>query len=106
METWGWAQSCNFCLLTRIRQSPGFRLPRALSGSLPLRYSSAMATSTPRKYRCLQCEMTEDRCDCEKYCCLCQSLMEVRLCEDGLYYCKPCREACDYKVSDDGPTTF
>jgi hypothetical protein len=48
----------------------------------------------------MQCEMTEDRCDCEKYCCLCQSLMEVRLCEDGLFYCKPCREACGYSVSD------
>jgi hypothetical protein len=50
----------------------------------------------------MQCEMTEDRCDCEKYCCLCQSLMEVRLCEDGLYYCKPCREACNYKASESG----
>jgi hypothetical protein len=50
----------------------------------------------------MQCEMTEERCDCEKYCCLCQSLMEVRLCEDSLYYCKPCREACDYKVSESG----
>jgi hypothetical protein len=60
-----------------------------------------MATTTAnRKYRCMQCEMTEDRCDCEKYCCLCQSLMEVRLCEDGLYYCKPCREACGYQVSE------
>jgi hypothetical protein len=46
--------------------------------------------------------MTEDRCDCERYCCLCQSLTEIRLCEDSLYYCKPCREACGYKVSDEG----
>jgi hypothetical protein len=60
-----------------------------------------MATTTAKKYRCMQCEMTEERCDCEKYCCLCQSLVEVRLCEDGLYYCKPCREACNYKVSGD-----
>jgi hypothetical protein len=80
-------------------------LPTALFRSPPVRYSSAMTTSTPRKYRCMQCEMTEDRCDCEKYCCLCQSLMEVRLCEDGLYYCKPCRDACGYKVSDDGSSS-
>ena len=61
-----------------------------------------MATTTAaKKYRCMQCEMTEERCDCEKYCCLCQSLVEVRLCEDSLYYCKPCREACNYKVSGD-----
>jgi hypothetical protein len=70
--------------------------------SRPPRYSSPMATAAPRKYRCLQCEMTEERCDCEKYCCLCQSLMEVRLCEDSLYYCKPCREACGYKMGDEG----
>jgi hypothetical protein len=69
------------------------------------RYSSPMATTTNRKYRCMQCEMTEDRCDCEKYCCLCQSLMEVRLCEDGLYYCKPCREACGYIVSESGSSS-
>jgi hypothetical protein len=24
----------------------------------------------------------------------------VRLCEDGLYYCEACREACDYKPQD------
>lgn len=62
-------------------------------------------TTTNRKFRCMQCEMTEDRCDCEKYCCLCQSLMEVRLCEDGLYYCKPCREACGYIVSESGSSS-
>jgi hypothetical protein len=26
--------------------------------------------------------------------------LDVRLCSDGLYYCEPCRTACDYKVSD------
>jgi len=82
----------------KLQSEPGYQrhfpIPR------PARYSSPMATAAPKKYRCMQCEMTEDRCDCEKYCCLCQSLMEIRLCEDGLYYCKPCREACNYKVSD------
>jgi hypothetical protein len=81
------------------------RLPTELSSLLSARYSSPMATTTPRKYRCMQCEMTEERCDCEKYCCLCQSLVEVRLCEDGLYYCKPCREACNYKVSESASTS-
>jgi sulfur transfer complex TusBCD TusB component (DsrH family) len=47
----------------------------------------------------MQCEMNEERCECEKYCCNCQSQIDVRLCQDGLYYCVPCREACDYKVS-------
>jgi hypothetical protein len=60
-----------------------------------------MATTTnAKKSRCLQCEMTEDRCDCEKYCCLCQSLVDVRLYQDGLFYCLPCREACEYVVPD------
>jgi len=44
--------------------------------------------------------MPEKMCECEKYCVLCQSQIDIRLCTDGLYYCEPCREACDYKVSD------
>ena len=65
----------------------------------PPRYSFPMATTKP-KVRCAQCEMSESKCDCEKYCCLCQSQIDVRLCYDGLYYCQPCREACDYKTED------
>ncbi|HKF20991.1 MAG TPA: hypothetical protein VKE93_05450 [Candidatus Angelobacter sp.] len=42
--------------------------------------------------------MPEKRCECVRYCCLCQSPFEVRLCEDGLYYCHPCREACDLEA--------
>ncbi len=70
----------------------------------PSRYSSPMSTTkttAPKtKYRCMQCEMSEERCECEKYCCLCQSQIDVRLCQDGLLYCPPCREACDYKPQD------
>ena len=58
------------------------------------------STTTKNKYRCMQCEMTEDRCDCERYCCLCQAQTTIRLCRDGLFYCEPCRDACDYKVAD------
>ena len=36
------------------------------------------------KYRCMQCDMTEDKCDCEKYCCSCQGQIDIRLCSDGL----------------------
>ena len=64
-------------------------------------YSFPMSTAPGKsKYRCMQCEMTEDRCQCERYCCLCQAQMTIRLCQDGLYYCEPCRDACDYKVAD------
>lgn len=42
----------------------------------------------------------EDTCQCEKYCCLCQAVADIRICADGLMYCEPCRKACDYKTSD------
>jgi hypothetical protein len=60
-----------------------------------------MTTATERaKFRCAQCEMPENQCECDKYCCLCQTVIEVRVCQDGLMYCEPCRSACDYKTSD------
>jgi hypothetical protein len=61
---------------------------------------NVMPVKTKTKTHCAQCEQTEDRCECEKYCVLCQSQLDIRLCTDGLYYCQPCREACEYKVSD------
>jgi len=57
-----------------------------------------MATPGKAKNRCMQCEMPEDRCECEKFCAMCQSQIDIRICTDGLMYCPPCREACDYKV--------
>jgi len=66
------------------------------------RYIIAMSTGTGHaKYRCGQCEMPEEQCICDKFCCLCQSPLEIRICTDGLMYCEPCRNACDYKTSDD-----
>jgi hypothetical protein len=65
------------------------------------RYITFMSTGTgPAKYRCAQCDQSESSCDCEKFCCLCQALMDIRLCDDGLMYCDACRKACDYKSSD------
>ena len=58
------------------------------------------SAGTGRKVVCMLCEMTEEKCVCEKYCVLCQSQIDVRLCQDGLYYCPPCREACDYRTTD------
>ena len=58
-----------------------------------------MSYTPPKgRFRCLDCECYEERCHCERYCCLCQSHLDVRLCGDGLYYCHPCRNACDYKT--------
>ena len=42
-----------------------------------------MASTTQKKYHCMQCELTEEKCDCEKYCCLCQGQVGIRLCQDG-----------------------
>jgi sulfur transfer complex TusBCD TusB component (DsrH family) len=47
------------------------------------------------KYRCGVCDLEESRCQCDKYCFMCQGGNEVRLCSDGMYYCLECREACD-----------
>jgi hypothetical protein len=60
-------------------------------------------SSVKTKFRCMQCEMSEAQCSCEKYCSSCQSQMDVRLCEDGLFYCTACREACGYKM--EGPAS-
>jgi hypothetical protein len=49
-------------------------------------------------YRCSVCDKTEEHCDCDKYCCLCQGEHQVRLCNDGLYYCLECRESCDLQA--------
>lgn len=49
---------------------------------------------------CSQCDKSESKCSCEKYCCFCQSQEDVHLCVDGLYYCPDCREACDVRLAD------
>jgi hypothetical protein len=65
------------------------------------RYINCMSTGTgPARYKCAQCEQPESSCECEKFCCLCQSVIDTRICNDGLMYCEPCRTACDYKTSD------
>jgi hypothetical protein len=52
------------------------------------------------RFVCMQCEMTEDRCKCDRYCCLCQGAYNVRLCMDGQYYCIDCRESCDFQAQE------
>ena len=47
------------------------------------------------RFHCAICDLPESRCICEKYCNLCQSEHQVRLCHDGQWYCLECREACD-----------
>ena len=52
------------------------------------------------RFKCIVCDKTEDECQCQKYCALCHDDYQIRLCEDGQFYCVPCREACDYRISD------
>jgi hypothetical protein len=49
---------------------------------------------------CCICDQAEEHCECDRYCSLCHSDYNVRLTEDGQYYCADCREACDYKTQD------
>jgi hypothetical protein len=71
-------------------------LPRICS-----RYSATMSSGPTLKHIvCAQCEQTESHCQCEKFCVLCQSQLDIRLCTDGLLYCEACRTACDYKTAE------
>ena len=70
---------------TRSRAKPLFRTPET-------RYS-APAMADP--YHCGVCNQEEIKCSCDKYCCLCHGGNNVRLCQDGMWYCLDCREACD-----------
>ncbi len=48
------------------------------------------------EYICVICAKTEALCECDKFCILCKSDEDVRLCIDGCYYCGICREVCDF----------
>ncbi len=54
-----------------------------------------------KELKCLVCNRPEKTCNCIKYCALCQTDYQIRLTEDGQYYCNDCREACGYKTQDD-----
>jgi hypothetical protein len=49
---------------------------------------------------CVTCSKLEQQCKCDRFCMLCQSDFQVRLCEDGYYYCKDCRDACDFRSEE------
>lgn len=48
---------------------------------------------------CMLCDKPERDCKCEKYCAICKGIYNIRLCEDGIYYCPECREACDVRLA-------
>lgn len=49
-----------------------------------------------RRFLCNVCEQVEENCHCDKYCFFCLGSHDVRLVEDGCFYCLECREVCDY----------
>lgn len=51
-------------------------------------------------YACTVCGENEERCQCPRFCMLCSSDSDVRLCDDGCYYCDICREICGYIVEE------
>lgn len=58
-------------------------------------------------YRCIVCEKEELRCECHKYCYMCEGSNDLRLCSDGMYYCLECRQACDMEAQPlPDPGTF
>ncbi|HKW88765.1 MAG TPA: hypothetical protein VJN21_08410 [Candidatus Acidoferrales bacterium] len=59
-----------------------------------------MPGSSGGQVLCTQCDKPEGQCSCEKFCVYCQSQHAIRLCEDGMYYCPDCREACELDVAE------
>lgn len=53
-----------------------------------------------KEFKCMVCDKPENQCTCNRYCALCHADYELRLTEDGQYYCRDCREACDFKSQD------
>lgn len=52
------------------------------------------------RFQCVICEKDEKQCACNRYCAICFGEDDARLCQDGCYYCRTCREACDYQAQD------
>ena len=83
-------EDCRLQNENRLAEGPLFRRRET-------RYSAA-AMAEP--YKCGICDLEESRCLCDKFCCLCHGANNVRLCNDGLWYCIDCREACDLQAQN------
>lgn len=51
-------------------------------------------------YICTVCGSNEEDCQCPRFCMLCKSDNNVRLTEEGLYYCADCREICGFTAEE------
>jgi hypothetical protein len=73
----------------RSRLSP----PEAWLIVLPRRAMSAETL-------CTQCDRQEWKCDCDRFCWMCQGQDNIKMGEDGRFYCPECREACDVGIAN------
>jgi hypothetical protein len=90
------------CIVAQRERAPVDAGPRSLANrpahGAPRRQENPIM---PRKiFQCCACGQPEGHCQCVKYCALCHAGYNVRLTEDGQYYCLDCREACDYQTQD------
>src|SRR4051794_21826409 len=69
---------------------------RATSVTPPSRHYCATVLPMAARFICAICELPEEKCLCDKYCCICMGSHDVRLVQDGQYYCLECREVCDF----------
>jgi hypothetical protein len=67
-------------------------------GNLGLTAKVTYIRGMAEAYKCGQCEHPEDQCECGRYCWLCMSENNVRLCQDGNLYCQECREVCEMEA--------
>src|SRR5512143_2690107 len=86
LVAYGHVVCCRFARLSPENLIPGPWFSGDLRDVLPLprtHYTALMAAKPASQIRCAQCEQLESRCWCEKFCILCQSQLDVRLCTDG-----------------------
>ena len=67
-------------------------------GNCQLFFPAIQFPCMAEKFICMLCDQVEENCRCTRFCCLCQSEHNVRLVQDGNYYCLDCREACDFQA--------
>ncbi len=49
---------------------------------------------------CAQCDRHEWKCDCDRFCWMCNGQDNIKMGEDGRFYCPDCREACDVGIAN------
>jgi len=90
------------CAVPIVRRNPVERLARQIEFSKTQRRGSEieLAVRVFREQSRYLLAPPDGLFEVLLFCCLCQNVLDVRICTDGLMYCEACRTACDYKTSD------